>query len=331
MSGTTLRVAEVTAGYAQDQILHRVSFSVLPGEIFALLGPSGCGKSTTLKILAGLLHPWSGDVWFDQERVTALPAEKRSVAMVFQKPFLFPYLSVLDNVAFGLRMRKHSRPEQHRRAAEALEQVHLPGFGSRRTDQLSGGQEQRIALARAIVTNPRVLLLDEPFSALDVELRQQMRNLVAELQQAAGITTVFVTHDQQEAAQLGATIGFMLDGRFAQIGSAADFYVRPKTAEVARFFGWHELPQSVLNRSGWYRPERVRIAKEASTQSVPALDAHVVRVSDLGSHMAYELRTALGETLLIRTSPSAGRNGLHPGDRATAIFEPDGIVTFKDV
>jgi ABC-type Fe3+/spermidine/putrescine transport system ATPase subunit len=234
---TRVTVEGLSVDYGDGPVVDGLDLAVEPGTLLALLGPSGCGKSTTLRAVAGLLRPQGGDVRFDGRSVLALPPEKRPVAMVFQAPLLFPHMSIGDNVAFGLRMRGVGRRERRRRAQEALEQVQLPGVADRRPGELSGGQEQRVALARALVVQPQVLLLDEPFSALDAGLRVEVRDLVLRLQRDTGITTLFVTHDQEEATVLADTVALMLDGRLQQVGPPRAFYEAPASLEVARFFG----------------------------------------------------------------------------------------------
>lgn len=235
---TILHIDRISARYDDNQVISDFSLQVAEGELLALLGPSGCGKTTILKIIAGLHHPISGNVSFDQEPVLAVPAERRGAAMVFQKPLLFPYLTVAENVAFGLKMRRVPVAETRRRVQEALRLVQLEGLEHRKPSELSGGQEQRVALARALVTEPRVLLLDEPFSALDESLRGDMRLLVRDLQRRLRITTIFVTHDQAEAALMADRIALILAGRLAQIGEPREFYLAPATPQTARFFGW---------------------------------------------------------------------------------------------
>ncbi len=208
-----------------------------PGKITALLGPSGCGKTTTLKMIAGLIEPTSGDIAFDGASIIRLPAERRGAVMVFQNHLLFPHLSVAENVAFGLKMRGASRSSIQHKVSEMLARVRLPGFEDRRPRQLSGGQAQRVALARALVVEPRVLLLDEPLSNLDAHLRSEMRDLIHDLQRQSGITTVFVTHDQEEAVLLADRVALLLDGVLQQVGEPKSFYERPANLAVARFFG----------------------------------------------------------------------------------------------
>jgi putative spermidine/putrescine transport system ATP-binding protein len=217
--------------------LDGLDLAVRPGELLALLGPSGCGKTTALRMLAGFEHPDAGAVLVDGEDVTGVPAHRRDAGMVFQSYSLFPHLNALDNVAFGLRMRGVGKAERHARAQELLELVGLPEHGSRYPHQLSGGQQQRIALARALALRPRVLLLDEPLSALDAKVRLTLREEIRRLQQELGITTLFVTHDQEEALSMADRVAVMRDGRLEQCAEPAELYARPATAFVAEFVG----------------------------------------------------------------------------------------------
>ena len=236
-AATAVRLDGLSKRYGDVDVLRDLTLEVTPGSLVALLGPSGCGKTTTLRAVAGLIDPTAGDVLFDGRSVLAQPPERRPVAMVFQAPLLFPHMSVGDNVAFGLRMRGVGRAERRRQAEEALERVQLGGFTGRRPGELSGGQEQRVALARALVVQPSVLLLDEPFSALDAFLRTEMRELVRQLQRDLGVTTLFVTHDQEEAVVLADRVALMLDGSLQQYAAPEDFYAVPASLAVARFFG----------------------------------------------------------------------------------------------
>ncbi|MFF4822221.1 ABC transporter ATP-binding protein [Streptomyces sp. NPDC001312] len=217
--------------------LDGLDLTVRPGEFLALLGPSGCGKTTALRLLAGFEHPDSGEVLVDGADVTRVPAHRRDAGMVFQSYSLFPHLSARDNVAFGLRMRKVRTVERRSRAAELLELVGLADKGDRFPHQLSGGQQQRIALARALALRPRVLLLDEPLSALDAKVRLTLREEIRRLQQELGITTLFVTHDQEEALSIADRVAVMRAGRLEQCAPPAELYGRPATAFVAEFVG----------------------------------------------------------------------------------------------
>ncbi|MGQ0543655.1 MAG: ABC transporter ATP-binding protein [Blastocatellia bacterium] len=235
---TSLELTNISFAYGSSVILRDFSLRVNAGETVCLLGSSGCGKSTVLKIIAGMLKPDDGRVLFGGEDFSQVPAEKREAVMMFQKPLLFPYLNVADNVAFGLKMRKMAKDLINEKVFEALKLTHLSGFEKRMPSQLSGGQEQRVALARALVTQPRVLLLDEPLSSLDANLRNEMRFLVRDLLQQLAITTVFVTHDQSEAVTVADNIAFMNNGMIEQYARPKEFFSSPKTAHAAEFFGW---------------------------------------------------------------------------------------------
>ncbi len=235
---TTLELVNLTKTYEPDvTAVTNLNLILNDGELVVLLGPSGCGKTTTLRLIAGLLTPDSGDVLFDGQSVLSVLPEKRGAVMVFQKDALFSFMTVGENVAFGLKMQKLGRAEIDDKVAAALTAVQLPNFQNHRPDQLSGGQRQRVALARALVIQPRLLLLDEPLSNLDRELRQDLRQMIRTLQQEAGITMLFVTHDQVEAVTLADRIGLMINGRIRQIGAPRDFYENPADVQVARFFG----------------------------------------------------------------------------------------------
>ncbi len=234
---TRVSLAGLSKQYGDHHAVRDLTLELPAGKITALLGPSGCGKTTTLKMIAGLMAPTAGDIAFDGASVVRTPAERRGAVMVFQNHLLFPYLSVAENVAFGLAMRRESRASTERKVSEMLARVRLAGFEQRRPRQLSGGQAQRVALARALVVEPHVLLLDEPFSNLDAHLRDEMRELILDLQRQSGITTVFVTHDQEEATLLADRVALLLDGALQQHGEPSAFYERPASVAVARFFG----------------------------------------------------------------------------------------------
>jgi len=237
----------------QDPIfraLDHVNLEIQGGEFLTLLGPSGCGKTTALRMISGLDTPTTGQVFIDGQEVTGLPPYRRNVNQVFQSYALFPHLTVGENIEFGLEMQKVEASERKRRMLEALDLVSLSGLEARKPDQLSGGQRQRVALARALVCRPKVLLLDEPLSALDAKLRQNMQIELKNLQTKLGITFVFVTHDQEEALVMSDRIALMNRGRIEQLGTVDDLYYRPKTQFVATFIGETNLfPCSVANRN----------------------------------------------------------------------------------
>lgn len=233
MSAVTLE--SISKVYPEGGGVRDFSVEIADGEFFAFLGPSGCGKTTTLRVVAGLETPDSGRVRFDDRDVTALPPEKRNAAMVFQSYALFPHLNVFDNVAFGLRARGMPKAEMPPRVEEALELVQLGELAKRRVTELSGGQQQRVALARAIAVHPDILLLDEPLSNLDAELRYSTRHQLSELQKRLGTTTIYVTHDQEEALELAHRIAIMKDGVCHQIGTPDEVLNAPATEFVESF------------------------------------------------------------------------------------------------
>jgi putative spermidine/putrescine transport system ATP-binding protein len=230
-------VRGVSKSFGAVRALREVSLDFANGGFFALLGPSGCGKTTLLRLIAGFDFPDSGTIAIGGERVDSTPVEKRNIGMMFQSYALFPNMSVAENVGFGLSVRRVDRAEQRRKVAEALELVRLGDLGDRRPGQLSGGQRQRVALARAIVFEPRVLLLDEPLSALDKALRVGMQIELKRIQREVGVTTIFVTHDQEEALTMSDRIGILRDGALIQEGPPREIYERPATAFAATFLG----------------------------------------------------------------------------------------------
>ena len=237
LQAVQVRLDRVTKRFGSVLAVDEVTLDIPPGKLVTLLGPSGCGKTTTLRMVAGLEHPTSGRVFIGDEDVTPLPASNRSVTMVFQSYALFPHLTVFENVAYGLRIRKVLKQEIVRQVAAVLELVGLPQVGHRFPSQLSGGQQQRVALARALVMEPKVLLFDEPLSNLDAKLRKRVRAEIRELQQRLGITSIYVTHDQVEALALSDVVVVMNQGRVEQVGTPVDLYRRPATRFVADFIG----------------------------------------------------------------------------------------------
>ncbi len=243
---STLDFRGVRKTFGANVALESFDLAMQPGEFVSLLGPSGCGKTTALRIAAGFERPDSGTVVIDGRDVLGQPAHKRNMGMVFQSYSLFPNLTTAGNVAFGLRVRRIGGAERDRRVNEALERVHLGGFRDRYPHQLSGGQQQRVALARALVFEPAVLLLDEPLSALDAKVRVGLREEIRRLQLQLGMTTLFVTHDQEEALSISDRVGVMSSGRIEQIGTPREVYGEPATGFVARFVGRiNELPGEV--------------------------------------------------------------------------------------
>ena len=246
MSKELIRLQNLTMEFDGERILDGINLYINDHEFLTLLGPSGCGKSTTLRIIGGFLTPTDGNVLFDGQRINDVPAYKRQINTVFQRYALFPHLDVYDNIAFGLRVAKVPKEEIHERVTKMLEIVSLKGYENRRITNLSGGQQQRVAIARALVNEPKVLLLDEPLGALDLRLRKDMQNELKRIQQATGITFIYVTHDQEEALSMSDTIVVMDNGRIQQIGKPEDIYNEPKNAFGADFIGESNILDGVM-------------------------------------------------------------------------------------
>ncbi len=336
---TRVLLSDLTKTYAgaASPALDRLTLDIASGELTALLGPSGCGKTTTMKMIAGLLEPSSGDITFDGRSILRDRPEDRGVVMVFQNYLLFPYMSVADNVGFGLRMRKVPKPEITARVAEMLALVRLPDLGSRRPVDLSGGQQQRVALARALIVKPKVLLLDEPLSNLDAHLRIEMRDLIRGIQKDLGITTIFVTHDQEEAVVLADRVALILDGRLRQYDAPDAFYRRPADAQVAAFFGGRNLiaghvagstfdctlgpitlPPGLPEGAGTltFRPEAVRMGPGAAN----SLTARVADRLYLGTQT--RLRLMVGAAAIEAVLSPDLVEGISPGDALTINLPP---------
>src|ERR1700722_2849122 len=248
--GTSVVLQNLNRAFGATKALDGLSIEMAPGELVALLGPAGCGKTTALRIVAGFETADTGSVLIDGKDISSVPAAKRDVGMVFQSYSLFPNMNALDNVAFGLRMRKIGTTDRRKRAGELLDLVGLAPQARQYPHQLSGGQQQRVALARALAIEPRVLLLDEPLSALDAKVRLQLREQIRTLQQRLGTTTLFVTHDQEEALSMADRVGVMRAGKLEQVAAPDELYDRPATAFVAEFVGtMNRLPGS-LNGDG---------------------------------------------------------------------------------
>ncbi|MFC4222831.1 ABC transporter ATP-binding protein [Lysinibacter cavernae] len=247
--GTTVEFRLVTKDYSGQRALAGLNLALRPGEMLAMLGPSGCGKTTALRSLAGLEQITSGNILIDNEDVSSVPTNRRDIGMVFQSYSLFPHLTVRENVEFGLRMRKVSPGQRLKRAAESLDLVGLGHLGDRYSHQLSGGQQQRVALARALVTRPRVLLLDEPLSALDAKVRVQLREEIKSIHAELGMTTLFVTHDQEEALAVADRVAVMRDGQVEQVATPEELYSVPESSFVAEFVGLSNRLSGVVSGS----------------------------------------------------------------------------------
>jgi len=246
MSKELIRLRDLVMEFDGERILDSINLYINDHEFLTLLGPSGCGKTTTLRIIGGFLTPTSGTVTFDGKQINDVPPYERQINTVFQRYALFPHLNVFDNIAFGLRVAKLPKEEINERVNHMLEVVSLKGYGHRNINSLSGGQQQRVAIARALVNQPKVLLLDEPLGALDLRLRKDMQIELKRIQQAMGITFVYVTHDQEEALSMSDTVVVMDKGRIQQIGKPEDIYNEPKNAFVADFIGESNILDGIM-------------------------------------------------------------------------------------
>lgn len=304
---------------------------IKPGEIVSLLGPSGCGKSTTLQLIAGILRPDAGQIELKGRLLNRVPPEKRNVALILQKGLLFPHLSVGENVAFGLKMQGMNRAERAERAIAMLQQVQLAGFADRQPAELSGGQAQRVALARSLVIQPQVLLLDEPLTALDANLREDMQDLILRLQADTGVTLVIVTHDQAEAVVMSQRIALMFDGRLRQVATPEQLYHAPCDESVARFFGGVNFFTAQAHQHQWriissaqaaelvltsdqalegqvkvtIRPEQIQVFTE-SRPWVNVLPATITASRFTGTQRRLTLQTAAGLSLQAWVVPNQG-------------------------
>ena len=315
-----VRFQKVSRHFGQVRAVDGVDLEIAPGEFFAMLGPSGSGKTTCLRLIAGFEQPTSGHIQIFGETAEGVPPYRRNVNTVFQDYALFPHLSILDNVAYGLMVKGVGKAERLREAEKALELVKLPGYGARRPGQLSGGQRQRVALARALVNKPKVLLLDEPLGALDLKLREQMQEELKSLQRALGITFVFVTHDQGEALSMADRVAVFNDGGIVQEGTPHDIYRRPKTRFVADFVGSSNViaPEFMASLGGekrWasLRPEAIRLGDgaEAKVENASFLGAATRLTVDIRGTRLHVMLPAGAD---VPDVGSSVRLGWQPGD-----------------
>jgi spermidine/putrescine transport system ATP-binding protein len=344
-----IRLDHVTKRFDDVVAVDDLSLDVERGSFFALLGPSGCGKTTTLRMIGGFEEPTAGTIYLGDRAVTGLPSYKRDVNTVFQSYALFPHLSILDNVAFGLRRKGVRGAELKRRVGEALELVDLAGMERRKPRQLSGGQQQRIALARALVNRPRVLLLDEPLGALDLKLRKQMQLELKGIQHEVEITFVHVTHDQEEAMTMADRIAVMNKGRIEQLGAPSELYETPRTAFVANFLGVSnllsgtvaggdtvrlddgtELHVPVGGRTGrvavGIRPEKLRVDGDDANR----LSGRVTESAYVGVATQLIVTTSAGLLTVYVQNAEPGSRVPQPGDPITLTFSPQATFVVDD-
>ncbi|GAB2865494.1 TOBE-like domain-containing protein [Actinoallomurus bryophytorum] len=301
-----IEARHINKAFGTTPVLHDVSVEVASGSLTALLGPSGGGKSTLLRVIAGLEQPDSGTVLISSNDVTRLAPQRRNVGFVFQHYAAFKHMTVFDNIAFGLQIRKRPKSEIHKRVHELLELVHLDQFAKRYPAQLSGGQRQRMALARALAVEPEVLLLDEPFGALDAQVRKELRAWLRRLHDEVHVTTVFVTHDQEEAIEVADTIVVLAGGRVEQSGSPHEVYDNPANQFVMRFLG----PVTELD-GRLVRPHDIELTTEPEPGSTEATVERVVR---LGFEVRVEMRLGEQDAWAQVTRGLAERLGLAPGE-----------------
>jgi spermidine/putrescine ABC transporter ATP-binding subunit len=351
-----LRLINLVKRYGKTVAVNRINLEIEDGEIMTLLGPSGCGKTTTLRCIAGFLIPEEGEIYLGDQQMANLVPEKRGIGFVFQNYALWPHMTVFDNLAFGLRLRRTAKPEIKKRVDDVLGLVRLSGFAERYPRQLSGGQQQRIALARALVIQPRVLLLDEPLSNLDAQLREEMRFEIRELQKSLGITAVYVTHDQAEALVLSDRIAVMHDGVITQIGTPEQIYNQPNNRFVAGFIGLSSFVEGTvthldsdityatvttsdnldirvpgddlsLNQKVTLaiRPEHITLKYDASLaapENANLLEGEVVRAAYLGDVIDYRIQVG---SWVLRLHTGTDTH-LHPKDKAQLIIPVERIT-----
>ena len=353
-----VELEDVSYALGMTEILRNVSLTIAEGECLALLGPSGCGKTTTLRCIAGFVVPTHGNVRIGGKSVVTLRPNQRNVGLVFQDYALFPHMSVRQNIAYGLERRKVGKAELAKRVDEMVAITHLDGLEERRPDQLSGGQRQRVALARALVIEPDVLLLDEPLGALDRLLRQQMQVELKRIQRDFGITTVFVTHDQEEALSLADRIAVMFDGRIVETGSPEQLYHTPQQRGVMSFLGtsniWQakvvaadgpylelsrgdirvrvaaetQLPKGAAAQVG-IRPEHIRISAEPPEGAVNIVSGRIETTVYKGAHVEIYVGTATGIEFLARQPAVSTESGAaRVGDPVYLSFEPENVLLF---
>jgi spermidine/putrescine transport system ATP-binding protein len=353
MTGGQVQLVDLVKRFGEVTAVDGISLDIVGGEFFSLLGPSGCGKTTSLRLIAGFEQPTEGQILLDGRDVAHTPPHKRNVNTVFQSYALFPFLTVEENVSFGLRYKNVTKGEARKRTAEALSLVQLEGFQKRRPSQLSGGQQQRVALARALVLNPAVLLLDEPLGALDAKLRKALQIELKALQEEVGITFIYVTHDQEEALTMSDRLAVMSSGRIQQLGSPVDVYEEPSTAYVADFLGVSNLMSALGDGGGKVRlgdfqlvaargdtgargrvrvvirPERVHLEDHGSSgdNRIPGM---VERVLYVGSTIQVLVHLAHGETLQAWMQNRGGDPPFHQGTAVSVHLPPDAIRVLVD-
>lgn len=355
-----LELMDLVKHYRTVEAVAGVSLEVEEGEFFSLLGPSGCGKTTLLRLIAGFVQPTAGRILLKGKDIAGLPPEKRNMGMVFQNYAIFPHMTCFDNIAFGLRMRKVHKDEIKRRVEQSLKQVGLAGYECRYQRELSGGETQRIAIARVLVIEPRLLLLDEPLSALDKKLREEMKYWIKELQQSLGITTIYVTHDQSEAMAMSDRIAVMNLGGVEQVGTAREIYERPASRFVSDFIGEANLLDgevSSLDEAGvavlveglqvvaahseeellcgqrvsvMVRPEHVFLGPDAAGLDCNSYKGTVIHRTYQGVIVRYEIGLANQQRILVDSQETSKADLCAVGDMVDIGWKPDKVVVLVD-
>ena len=357
-------IKSLSKSFGDNPVIQNVSLEITAGERFILLGQSGCGKTTLLRLLAGFESPDHGEILIEGKNVVPLPVERRPVGFIFQNYALFPHMTVYDNIAVGLRIRKTPESEIARRIGEVLEIIHLAGLRDAYPGRLSGGESQRVAVARAIINRPKILLLDEPLSALDASLRKNLREELREMQKTLGITFLFVTHDQEEAMSLATRMGILEGGRLLQVGTPSDLYNHPESPFVAGFLGAvnrlsgtierqndghtvvalgggikincepksaHPLGQAV---SCFIRPEKMFFSSETkSISSLNRVNALIVEKTFLGNQTQYQAKLENGQTCTVPVRHDSGQDKnivFHSGDRVEILFSARDVIQFEN-
>ncbi|WP_312353334.1 ABC transporter ATP-binding protein [Aminipila sp.] len=310
-------IKNLTKIYGENTVVNHISAEIPDGTLVSILGPSGCGKTTTLRMIAGFETPQEGEIYFDEEPITGISVNKRNIGMVFQSYALFPHMTVAQNIAYGLEQRQLPKKDIAEKVKTALKMVHMEEYAARKPKQLSGGQQQRVALARALVTTPRVLLLDECLSALDKKLRVEMQAELRKILEESGITTFFVTHDQEEAMTLSDYIIVMNNGVIEQIGTPFDVYERPKNSFVASFLGKANFFEQ-NGRLYAVRPEKVSVSKERSENTKKTGKVSFITYSGNITSYTIELKDKI---IVAEQQNSSEKSLIHKGDEVYVGWE----------
>ena len=343
-------IKDAVKRYGDFTALNGVSLDIREGEFFTLLGPSGCGKTTLLRMIAGFNSIEGGDFYFGEKRINDVPAHKRDIGMVFQNYAIFPHLTVSENVAYGLKARKVPKAEIGPRVAKALELVQIAHLADRKPNELSGGQQQRVALARAFVIEPSVLLMDEPLSNLDAKLRVQMRSVIKKLQRSLGITTIYVTHDQEEALAISDRIAVMKDGHIMQIGTPNQIYAKPQNPFVAGFIGVSnfldcqgeavdsgpaavtiqgELQIQIPVRRSYHGPAKLSARPEQLFFSGEGMPGTILFSTFLGDFIEYEVQLDNGQSLIVNEYTKDTTTVHQDGERVFLRFDPARVSLYE--